>query len=110
MKILDSSESIDKFIKENTAAMLYFSSECCNVCSSLLPKIEETLKKYSNIVSAKIDVDKVQSAAGEYMIFALPAIIVFIDGKEVIREARFISIMDLEEKINRVYFATGKKS
>jgi hypothetical protein len=37
MKILDSLESIDKFIKENKVAMLYFSSQNCGVCVALLP-------------------------------------------------------------------------
>ena len=100
---LDSPDSISKFIKENKLSMLYFSSNSCSVCAGLLPKIEELMKKYNKIASAKVEIDKLQLVAGEYSIFTLPAVIIFIEGKEIIREARFISIIELEEKIQRFY-------
>lgn len=103
MKILDSLESIDKFIKENKVAMLYFSSQNCSVCVALLPKIKELLKKYSNIAYAKVEINEVELAVGKYLIFTVPTIIMFIEGKEVIRESRFISIIELQEKIRRFY-------
>lgn len=103
MKVLNSFDGIDRFIKENKVAMLYFSSDNCNVCVGLLPKIEELMKKYRKIVYAKVEIDELQSVVGKYSIFTLPAIILFIDGKEMIREARFISIIELEEKILRFY-------
>jgi len=103
MKILDSLESIDKFIKENKVAMLYFSSQNCGVCVALLPKIKELLKQYSNIGYAKVEIDEVQLAVGKYSIFTVPTIIMFIEGKEIIRESRFISIIELQEKIQRFY-------
>ena len=103
MKILDSLESIDEFIKENKVAMLYFSSQNCSVCVGLLPKIKELLKKYSNIAYAKAEINEVQLAVGKYLIFTVPTIIIFIEGKEIIRESRFISIIELQEKIRRFY-------
>lgn len=103
MRVLDSSKSIDEFIKGNKITMLYFSSNSCGVCTALLPKIEELMVRYSKIDYAKVDIDKLQSVAGKYLIFTLPVIILFIDGKEIIREARFISITVLEEKIGRFY-------
>jgi len=103
MKILDSLESIDKFIKENKVAMLYFSSQNCGVCVALLPKIKELLNQYSNIGYAKVEIDEVQLAVGKYSIFTVPTIIMFIEGKEIIRESRFISIIELQEKIERFY-------
>lgn len=103
MKVLDSGESIESFIKNNKIAMLYFSSEGCSVCGVLLPKIEELLKKYPKIEIVKIEVDELQSAVGKYSVFTLPCILLLIEGKELIREARFISVVDLEEKIKRFY-------
>lgn len=73
------------------------------VCVGLLPKIGELMEKYRKIAYVKVDIDKLQSVVGKYSIFTLPAIILFIDGKEIIREARFISIVELEKKIQRFY-------
>lgn len=103
MRVLDSSDNIDSFIKENKISMVYFSSSSCNVCVGLLPKIGELMEKHRKIAYAKVDIDKLQSVVGKYSIFTLPAIILFIDGKEIIREARFISIVELEKKIQRFY-------
>jgi thioredoxin-like negative regulator of GroEL len=100
---LYSNESIEKFIKDNKVSVLYFSSKDCNVCKALLPKIEKLFNIYNKIKLAKVEIDKVQLAAGEYSIFTLPVIILYIEGKETIREARFISISELQNKIARFY-------
>jgi thioredoxin 1 len=100
---LNTLEEIDEFIKNNTIAMLYFTSEGCNVCGGLLPKIEEMLIKFPKTEISKIKVDKFTQASGQYSIFTLPGILVYIEGKEIIREARFISVEMLEETIERYY-------
>ncbi|WP_106064155.1 thioredoxin family protein [Clostridium liquoris] len=103
MEILNSIESINNFIKENRISMVYFSSNSCNVCINLLPKIQELLKSYPLIRYGKVEIDKVPEAAGTFSVFTLPCILAYIDGKEIIREARFISIMELKGKIERYY-------
>ncbi|WP_027626497.1 thioredoxin family protein [Clostridium lundense] len=103
MEILNSVEHINSFIKENKICIVYFSSNRCGVCINLLPKIDEILKSYPMIKGGKIDIDKVQEAIGSFSVHTLPCILLFIDGKEIIREARFISIIELKEKIKRYY-------
>jgi len=103
MKQLNTLDEMDEFIKNNTIAMLYFTSEGCNVCGGLLPKIEEMLIKFPKIVISKVLVDKFLEAAGQYSIFTLPGILIYIQGKEVIREARFISVEMLQTTIERYY-------
>lgn len=100
---LNTLDEMDEFIKNNTIAMIYFASEGCSVCGVLLPKIEEMLIKFPKIKISKIQVDKFTEAAGQYSIFTLPAILVYIEGKVIIREARFISVEMLEGNIERYY-------
>ncbi|HAA63947.1 MAG TPA: thioredoxin, partial [Thermoanaerobacter sp.] len=42
-------------------------------------------------------------ASGKFSVFTVPTVIVYVDGKEAIREARFISMDTLEEKISKYY-------
>lgn len=100
---LDSADEIDEVISNNKMTLLYFSSKSCSVCGAMFPKVEEMLKSYANIKSVNIDVDKSTEAAGQHLIFSLPAILVYINGKEIIREARIISIMELEKAIKKYY-------
>ncbi|WP_142415326.1 thioredoxin family protein [Hathewaya massiliensis] len=100
---LKSIEEINFFIKENKFVILYFSSQTCGVCKELLPKIETLLKNFPKIKAREIEIEKLLAASGEYSVFTLPCVLAFINGKEVIREARFISVKDLKEKIERIY-------
>ncbi|MGH4123554.1 MAG: thioredoxin family protein [Clostridium sp.] len=100
---LNTLDEMDEFIKNNTIAMIYFASEGCSVCGALLPKIEEMIIQFPKLKISKVMVDKFTKAAGQYSIFTLPAILVYIEGKEIIRDARFISVEMLEKTIKRYY-------
>lgn len=103
MKILNSVEEIKDFIKENRLSFIYFSSNDCGVCHVLFPKIQGMLKSYPKVKLAKVEIDRVPMAAGEFSVFTLPCILMFADEKEIIREARFIIMMELEEKVEKYY-------
>lgn len=104
MRIVETKEEILSEVKDKTMTMLYFGSDTCGVCVDLKPKVIALLKdKYPNIEPMYVDVQKSLKISAEYDVFTIPVIIVFADGKEVIREARHISVMELDEKINRYY-------
>ncbi|MFT5875688.1 MAG: thioredoxin-like negative regulator of GroEL [Clostridium sp.] len=101
MKNLNSINDIKDFIKDNKFVMLYFSSYGCNVCNDILPKIEELLRKYSKVVSAHIEVQDLPVVASVFGIFTIPTIIILLEGKEIVKQARYINFLELEEKIQR---------
>lgn len=103
MKEVNSIDSIDDFIKENNLALIYISLEECSVCKVLMPKVEKLLKKYDKIKSIKVDMDQTPAISGKFSVFTIPTIILFIHGEEYIRESRFISISELDTKIQRYY-------
>lgn len=103
MNMVNSLEEIKELIENNQMILLYFGSSSCSVCSAVKPKIEEILKDYPEIKSVQIDVEKSLDVSAAYNIFTIPAILVYIEGKEIIREARNISIQDLSSKIDRYY-------
>ena len=91
------------FLTSNTMALLYLGSDSCGVCQTLQPKLKKLLEDYPKIASGKIDTAKSARLAAENTIFTIPAVLIFVAGKEVIREARHISIRELNEKIQRYY-------
>ena len=103
MHIVNSKEKIENLISKNDMALVYFGSEACGVCISIKPKMEEILKKYPKIKSAEVDVKESVIISAEYNIFTIPAVLLFVEGKETIREARYMSIQDIDEKISRYY-------
>lgn len=103
MNSINSSEELKSIIDENQIVLVYFGNETCGVCVDMKPKVEKILQKYPKIISLYIEVEKLFKIASEYNIFTIPGILVFIEGKETIREARHISVQDLDAKLNRYY-------
>jgi thiol-disulfide isomerase/thioredoxin len=103
MEIINSNLQVDTLIKKETMVIIYFGGEGCGVCDVIRPKIEELTKDYPKIKTVIVDVEKSIEIASSYSIFTIPAILLFIEGKEVIREARYINVQDIKEKVGRYY-------
>ena len=103
MEILDSREEIEEKIKNNEMVFVYFGGKSCSVCVDLKPKIQDLLEEYPNIKQIYIDVEKSHNIAISYEFYTIPGIILFVQEKETIREARNISIDNIDEKISRYY-------
>lgn len=103
MDELSEKEIIENTIKDSEMILIYFGNKSCNVCNVIKPKIEELLKEYPKIKSCQVDIEKSIEASIAYNIFTIPAILLFVEGKETIREARYISIQDINDKIQRYY-------
>jgi thioredoxin-like negative regulator of GroEL len=96
-------DELNEVILNNPIVLLYFSTQKCNVCKTLKPKVQSMLANYPNAVSRYIDLEKFTEVTGKYTVFSIPTIIVLIDGKEYIRESRHFSLFELEQKIQRYY-------
>ena len=103
MKNLSSLKETADLIASNIMTLLYLSRPDCGVCTAIKPKVAELLEKYPRIAAGYIDLDKLPEAAGEFSVFTIPAVLVYAEGKETVREARYISMDELEEKIARPY-------
>ena len=103
MQLMTSKNDIDYLIQNNDMVLLYFSGINCGVCKIIKPKIIELQKKYPNIKSVEIETEKYVEITAQFNVFALPSVIMFIDGKEVIRKIRYMSLVELESIISRYY-------
>ncbi|MCJ8171609.1 thioredoxin family protein [Clostridium botulinum] len=92
---------IENIIRDNSMVLIYFSSnEKCNVCATLKDKVNVIGEKY-NIKVFNVNIDNFKEASGRYNIFTVPTILFYIEGKEILREGRYTSLIEFEEKIKR---------
>jgi len=107
MKTFVEINSFEEFLKlkENEAALLaYFSTEACNVCKVLKPKVAELVDSdFPEIKLVYIKSDKLPEVAAQNQVFAAPTILVFFEGREYIRKSRNIGIGELQKEIERPY-------
>ncbi len=103
----DSPQNFENFLelaKSTTAVCFYLSTPQCNVCKVLKPKVMEMLEKdFPKIEFYYVDLNEAKEIAGQLSVFAVPTIIIYFDGKEMIRASRNISIEQLSEQIKRYY-------
>lgn len=96
-------EMVMDFIQKNELSFLYISRQDCSVCHGLLPQVQQMMEKYPEIKLGHIDADTVMEVAGHFSIFTVPVLLLFVDGKEYIREARIVHMDLLDQKIKKIY-------
>lgn len=100
---LNTLDKVNEFINEQQLALLYVTMPQCSVCDGLRPQIKTLIEKYPHIHFGEVDASHVEKIKGQFSIFTAPVVILFLNGKEYLREARIIHTRLLEEKINRIY-------
>jgi len=100
-------QSFKEFLKiksEEQVLLAYFSTESCNVCKVLKPKVAELIQsEFPKIKLLYIKSDILPEVAAQNQVFAVPTILVFFNGKEYIRKSRNIGIGELQKEIERPY-------
>ncbi|MDE3839992.1 thiol reductase thioredoxin [Bacillus methanolicus] len=100
---LTSLEMVEKFIKKHHLSFLYISRTNCSVCHALLPQVRNLMNQFPLIQLGHINADNVNEIAGYFSVFTVPALFLFVDGKEYVREARFVHLDQFKEKIKKIY-------
>ena len=103
MELINSNEVLDTLIEKEEMLLVYFGNETCSICVDMKPKVEEILEKYPEIKAVEVKIDDSLKVARKHNIFTIPGILLFIDGKETIREARYISMEDIDNRISTYY-------
>jgi len=97
-------ENIKKTIEQNLAVMIYFSAPTCNVCHALKPKLLEALEKnFKDFEVVSVDISETEDIAPHFDVYAIPTVLVFLDGKEFLRKSRHMSVDEVIREIKRPY-------
>lgn len=100
---LHSIKDIEYFIRDYEMSFLYLSQPNCSVCHGLLPQVSRMLSKYPQIRAAEVNTLEVPEVASRFSVLTIPVLLLFVNGKEYIREARIVHTAKLNEKINKIY-------
>lgn len=76
--------------------IMFFYTEDCGVCHALLPRLKNLIEDY-DIEMIEIDAIKYPAISGQHQVFTVPTMLVWSEGREVLRESRFFNF----DKINR---------
>ncbi len=97
--------TIETFQKAITSAPIvigYFSYPACNVCKVLRPKVEALSAQYEEVDFIYVDTHEAPQLAGQYTIFTVPTILIFVEGRESLRLSRNFSVGEVEAFLQRM--------
>ncbi len=95
-------EHIEAQIAAVPRLIIHFSSPTCSVCHAVLPRIE-ALAAEMNWPVVDISIDRFLELAAQRLVFTVPTVLLVTEGKEILRESRFIDF----DKIERILELMG---
>ena len=85
-------------------SILYFWNASCNVCEPLYAKLKVMIESdFPKLQLKKIDTSANPEMRARYQVFSSPVIILIIDGKEYLRTGGSTSLIELKQKVGRLY-------
>jgi thioredoxin 1 len=104
LKTIYNLEELQQLIQDATISVIYFSNDACNVCKILKPKIRELLDmQFPKVELVYVDIEKSPVISGQYRVFTIPTIDIYVEGKEHARFSRNVTMHDFEAAIRKPY-------
>lgn len=85
-------------INSKSLVLLYLSMPDCGVCMAVKPRIEKLFTE--KVTMLHLNGGEYPEIASQFLVLTAPVILVFFEGKEVHRQARFIDFKTLESVID----------
>ncbi len=92
-------ENARQQIAREKLVLLYISMPRCSVCLAVKPRIEKLFA--AELVQLQLDAAAYPEVAGTYQAMTAPVVLLFFNGKEVHRQARFIDFDKLAHVIGQ---------
>ena len=86
------------FLQNQPLALLYFSANQCGVCHAMKPRVQALTEKL-NVPFVELNASKLPEVASVFQVMTIPAVLLFANGKEYYRQARFINVVELEDEL-----------
>jgi thioredoxin-like negative regulator of GroEL len=98
MNIISTMEQFQQNIAKKSSFLLFVKTDNCSVCEGLRPQVE-ALEPNSSIPFYLVNAARLPEIAGQLMLFTAPVVILFKDGKEQLRFARFVRMDELAKRL-----------
>ncbi len=95
-------EDFRQILDQHPIVVGYFSTENCNVCKVLRPQVRQIVNSIPHAHFEYIDTDQSPMLCGQYLVFSVPTIILFVDGREAKRFNRYLFLQELQAFIEQI--------
>jgi thioredoxin-like negative regulator of GroEL len=78
--------------------MILAKSHTCSACQTILDVLKRNVPNLDQIEIHSVFIDDMDQFRGDHLIFSVPTVLIFSEGKELLRESRYINY----DKITRL--------
>lgn len=93
--------SVRDAIRNDYNNVVFISSETCSICHVDEPKARK-LAEANDVPFHHLDIMQEPELAGVFEVLTVPAVLVYHEGKEIARQARFIDFTSLEKLLKQL--------
>ena len=97
MEVINSYKDAIK-VMDKDFVMIVAKSRTCSSCQTIGRTLESHIPNLGQIEQHNIYIDEIDEFRGHHLIFSVPTVIIFSNGKELLRESRYINY----EKVQRL--------
>ena len=101
MKKINQTSEYNQFIDSNDYCGVYYSSEQCGVCNTMKPKIFSVYEE-AGMPIKELSINQFRELAAQQLILKSPTIILYENGKEIIRDTGFIDLNRIARNLDLI--------
>jgi len=102
MRYVEFLNDLEEEIHSHKPVLAYFYREESELCRILYKKIARVARKYSRVSSYVVDLERHPTAAGEFLAYSVPTLILFLRGKPVYMRREDIDLPELEQRLSQL--------
>ena len=80
--------------------MIIAKSHTCTACKTVLLSLDKNIPNLKDIDIHNIYIDDIVEFRGKHLIFSVPTVLIFSNGKELLRESRYINYQKVTRLID----------
>jgi len=92
-------KDIEKTI-QNEFVMIIAKTHTCSACQTILKTMEHNISNIDQIDIYNIYIDDLDRFRGDHLIFSVPTVLIFSEGRELLRESVYINYAKIERLID----------
>lgn len=98
---MDNLTKVQDAITQNLNNIVFISSKTCSICHVDEPKARKLAEDYK-IPFHHLDIMQEPELAGVFEVLTVPAVLIYHEGKEIARQARFIDFHSMEKLLQQL--------
>jgi len=88
--------------RDKSLLFLYFTHPSCSICKQIMPNILEMAEAYPELEAYHVDMTDDPMIGGQLSLFMVPALLVYKEGRELLREAKYLVVDVIDPKLERI--------